>query len=217
MLPVVAPTAISAGPTLPDPDDRTTFNTRAYAFTAWERNEAVPKVDLNSQAAYANALASQEAATMAQAAQAVAVAAANFKGAWSGLSGALNVPASVLHNNQYWMLLDNLANVATATPGVSGSWQLLDPVGDVTPINVATNTTMVTGRYYRTTAACDLTLPASPRDGARVWFRRANAGAVNLLRNGNKIEGNSSDYVVDRQGITFCLIYSGATDGWEFL
>lgn len=47
---------------------------------------------------------------------------ANFKGSWSSLTGALNVPASVYHNGQMWTLVQNLANVTTATPGVSAAW-----------------------------------------------------------------------------------------------
>lgn len=56
------------------------------------------------------------------AAAAVALAGANCRGAWSGLTGALNTPASVIHNGQLWVLTANLANVTTATPGVSSSW-----------------------------------------------------------------------------------------------
>lgn len=50
------------------------------------------------------------------------LASANFKGLWSGLSGALNVPAMVYHLGAYWVLAANVANVATAVPGTSSSW-----------------------------------------------------------------------------------------------
>lgn len=53
---------------------------------------------------------------------AIAIAAANFKGNWSALTGALAVPASVYHASKFWLLLSNLADVTAATPGVSGSW-----------------------------------------------------------------------------------------------
>lgn len=56
-------------------------------------------------------------------------ATANFKGNWSALTGPLNVPASVRHSGGYWLLLSNLADVTTATPGVSGSWAAIN-VGD---------------------------------------------------------------------------------------
>ena len=53
---------------------------------------------------------------------AIAIAAANFKGNWSALAGALAVPASVYHSSKFWLLLSSLADVTAATPGVSGSW-----------------------------------------------------------------------------------------------
>lgn len=53
---------------------------------------------------------------------AIAAAAANFKGNWTALTGALAVPASVYHSSKFWLLLSNLADVTAATPGVSGSW-----------------------------------------------------------------------------------------------
>lgn len=53
---------------------------------------------------------------------AIAIAAANFKGNWSALTGALAVPASVYHSSKFWLLLSSLADVTAATPGVSGSW-----------------------------------------------------------------------------------------------
>ncbi len=61
---------------------------------------------------------------------AIASAAANFKGNWSALTGALAVPASVYHNGSYWMLLSNLANVTADVPGVSAAWAAINR-GDV--------------------------------------------------------------------------------------
>ena len=64
----------------------------------------------------------QTAANSAAASLTAAQGVANYKGQWSTLSGALNVPASVWHQGRYWGLLSNLANVATAQPGVHASW-----------------------------------------------------------------------------------------------
>lgn len=57
----------------------------------------------------------------------------NFKGLWSSLSGALNTPASVYHNNQFWYLTTSLSNVTTKTPGVASEWVLFNwaPLTDV--------------------------------------------------------------------------------------
>lgn len=58
-------------------------------------------------------------------------AAAAFKGNWSNLSGALAIPASAYYSGQYWMLLENVADVTTQVPGVSTKWAAL-PQGNVT-------------------------------------------------------------------------------------
>ena len=47
---------------------------------------------------------------------------ANFKGEWSSLAGALAMSATVRHAGKFWVLLNNVANVAAAEPGVSAAW-----------------------------------------------------------------------------------------------
>jgi hypothetical protein len=126
-------------PPAPPPPSRRTpslFAQRTDELLAWMPGGVA---GMNAQNAENNALASAAAASAqtaaghvltaaghAQAASTSATAAAalaNFKGAWSGLTGALNTPASVLHLGQVWMLLNNLANVASAEPGSnSASW-----------------------------------------------------------------------------------------------
>jgi len=46
----------------------------------------------------------------------------NFKGAWSSQTGAANIPYSVSHNNTYWQLVSNLADVTSSEPGVANDW-----------------------------------------------------------------------------------------------
>lgn len=86
----------------------------------------LPTFSTEAEAARVAIVASQAAAA-ASAATAVAIAetslaASNYKGAWSGLTGALNKPASVSHAGTFWVLTTNLANVTTDTPGVSANW-----------------------------------------------------------------------------------------------
>ena len=69
-----------------------------------------------------SASAAAQAKTDAELARDAAQNVANFKGAWSSLSGALNPPASVTHNGQIWSLLYALANVGASEPGVSADW-----------------------------------------------------------------------------------------------
>ena len=51
---------------------------------------------------------------------------ANLKGEWSSLAGALAMPATVRHAGKFWVLLNNVANVAAAEPGVSSAWAKTD-------------------------------------------------------------------------------------------
>lgn len=50
---------------------------------------------------------------------------ANYKGAWSALSGALAMPATASHSGAIYALTADVADVTAHTPGVSGSWQLV--------------------------------------------------------------------------------------------
>lgn len=101
---------ISALPAAPDPNDRSTFNARAYPWSValsamtGEINTVLPTID--------------SAAT----ASAAAIAVANYKGPWAGLSGALAIPASVFHSSKVWMLTESVADVTAHTPGVSSKW-----------------------------------------------------------------------------------------------
>ena len=49
----------------------------------------------------------------------------NYAGLWSGLTGALPIPASTYHQNAVWMLLESLADVAAEEPGTSLKWVLV--------------------------------------------------------------------------------------------
>jgi len=52
----------------------------------------------------------------------VSGALAEFKGRWADLTGALALPASVWHDDKYWVLLEDLANVTTYEPGVDTTY-----------------------------------------------------------------------------------------------
>lgn len=113
---------IDALPSAPLPTDNTaTFNSKAFALVA-ALNTFVTQANAVEAAVDADAVSAAANAVSAASASASAVAAANFKGEWSTLTGALNIPASVSHNGVVWVLKANLANVTTATPGVSSQW-----------------------------------------------------------------------------------------------
>ena len=141
-----APPSITALPTPPDPNDRATFNTRAYPWSvaqqtlATEANAVAANVYANATEAAAQAElattngAAQVALAAEQAelarAQAVAAAlsadaasaAANFAGVWSTLTGPLNKPATVYHAGLFYVLVNNLASVSASEPGVTADW-----------------------------------------------------------------------------------------------
>lgn len=118
---ITAPTAITALPAAPDPNDRATFNTRAYP---WAAAQAVMVSETNAVATnvFNNATEAKTNADTVQTIADTAIAASNYKGEWSSLTGALNKPASVSHGGTFWVLSANLADVTAATPGVSASW-----------------------------------------------------------------------------------------------
>jgi len=105
-------------------DDTATFNAKAFA---WVDSIDTFTTEANATATQVNADATT-AASAAEAADA-ALGAANFKGEWSTLTGALAIPASVSHNDSVWLLTENLADVTANEPGVGSPivWLNLTP------------------------------------------------------------------------------------------
>jgi hypothetical protein len=113
---------------LPTPPARTdgeaTFVSRANAFLG-----ALPTFGTEANALAAAVNADKAATETAAAIAPVSLAAANFKGSWSALTGALAVPASVFHSDKYWTLASDLADVTAKTPGVDVEWLELETGG----------------------------------------------------------------------------------------
>jgi hypothetical protein len=141
---------ISTLPPAPEPSDSPQdFNNKAFAFVAaldgfvTEANQLASDVnddavaaaqsasDATTNGAAQVALAEAEAdrakdeADRAELAADSAAGSANFKGEWSTLTGSLNIPASVSHNDQIWILEENVADVTLEEPGVSTKWTSL--------------------------------------------------------------------------------------------
>ncbi len=120
--------SITALPTPPTRTDPANFATRADAFMAalptFATEANALQADVNAKQVATSTSAAEAAVSLAetQLASEAALDAANFKGYWNTLTGALNKPASVIHSGKFWILLNNLANVTTSQPGVSADW-----------------------------------------------------------------------------------------------
>jgi len=109
-------------------DDTATFNTKAFAWVdsiddfTTEANALAISVNADASAAALSASQASDFADEAETASNASVGAANFKGEWSTLTGALAIPASVSHNGQIWVLTASLADVTAAEPSVDPVW-----------------------------------------------------------------------------------------------
>ncbi len=152
-------TTISALPPAPSRADPSTFSDKADAFVA-----ALPTFGTQC-----NAVASEVYTNSVNASNsaAIAIASANFKGAWSSLTGALAVPASVLHSSKLWLLVANIADVTAHTPGVSASWVDLDNLTSASRLSTA-RTIAVSGKATGTATSFDgtanITIPITATD-----------------------------------------------------
>lgn len=117
-------------PTAPRRGDApATFSSNANAWVAalgtftTEVNASGAYIDQAVLDADADRVAAEAAKVDAENAEAAAVAAANYKGPWSSLSGPLAIPASVAHNGTVWMLVSSIGNVAASEPTpVNSDW-----------------------------------------------------------------------------------------------
>lgn len=218
---ITVPVAI-ADPALPlaDPADRATFTVRKLEHLRWEKEVLSPGALALGTASYNNALDAQGSATAADASKTAAAASeanvaalANFKGAWSALTGAIAKPASVFHNGAFWALLNNLADVTTSQPGVTADWQVCGGAFPIQPIS--TNTTAVPGKTYAFTGACTLTAPAISGNGKQfgVIVLPGVTGAIFAPACSDKTRGSSGSKTIDAP-FTAILTDSGATYGW---
>lgn len=116
-------------PPAPDRRDPDTFSTKAKdSIDYWAIMTAEAEVfasDMNglkddAQTAKIEADAAKLAAEGfkddSESARNVSLAAANFKGLWVNQAGAASIPYSVYHDGEYWMLVENLANVSASEP-----------------------------------------------------------------------------------------------------
>lgn len=219
------PVAPPAAPTVPvyPALGSPSFNQEAYAY-----GTAMPVVSATisniGQAAYTNAVSAQESAVAAVQAKddavdatGAALAASNFKGAWSGLTGQLLRPASVLHNSQYWMLLQDLVEVAAYEPGVDAAWSALVDLKDgVIP---ATGGVMdcSLGDYFTLTVAGNVSLSfvnTPSRAYSCVLEIMHNSGLITVPANCVWANGKVPEFVTGKRHLLYFNRAHTGSGGW---
>ncbi|WP_313330346.1 hypothetical protein [Comamonas sp.] len=146
-----------------------------------------------------------------------AFAAANYKGEWSTLSGALNVPATVTHLGRLWYLKLNLANVTTQAPALGSAYWGEVSRNDYIPFNApAGNTNAIDRGFYRMTSASSVVvLPAAPWHGMVVAVVNVSDSLSPYInRNGKTICGEAANYLVNLRGAQIVLMYDANSGDW---
>lgn len=215
-------------PTPDMPDD--TYNAAAYATTEAypvmisEMTTAAGIVESNAnlseqQAGVASTAALTAAARLVdvQTAANGAFAAANYKGEWSTLTGALNVPATVTHLGRLWYLKLNLANVTTQAPALGSTYWGEVSRNDFTVYACPAGTTVAADRglYRMSSGSSVLQLPASPFHGMVVAAVNVSGTlAPYIQRNGKTICGDAEDYVMNVLNWQIALQFDSASNDW---
>lgn len=102
-------------------DTPSEFSDNVDAHLSWERT-IISEMSAWTTQVNTTATNVNSNAFSATSSAATALAASNFKGNWSDQTGAASVPYSVYHDNKYWQLLSDLADVTTKEPGVDPEW-----------------------------------------------------------------------------------------------
>ncbi|ULR87372.1 hypothetical protein [Comamonas sp. B21-038] len=210
--------------------DEATFNVTAETFTTnmppWGADVKAVAESAKTNAEYSNQRAN-DSNTSAEAAAARLVdvqtaangafAAANYKGEWSTLSGALNVPATVTHQGRLWYLKLNLANVTTQAPALGSTYWGEVSRNDFTVLPCPAGTTNAADRglYRMTSSTSVLLLPAAPWHGMVVAAANVSGTLTPVIsRNGKTICGDAENFTMNVLGFQIVLQYDSISGDW---
>ncbi|WP_312834739.1 hypothetical protein [Comamonas sp.] len=230
-MPIVAVPPIRELGTVPNNNmDEATFNVIAENFTTqmapWGGDVKAVAESAKTNAEYSNQRANDSNTSAETAAARLvdvqtaangAFAAANYKGEWSTLTGALNVPATVTHLGRLWYLKLNLANVTTQAPALGSTYWGEVSRNDFTVLPCPAGTTNAADRglYRMTSSASVLLLPAAPWHGMVVAAANLSGALTPVIqRNGKTICGDAEDYVMNVLGWQIVLQYDSVSGDW---
>ena len=124
--------------------------------------------------------------------------------------------------------LTNIGNASLTNSAITVNGSAVSLGGSVTIVTgpassaVSSNITMAANNNYfvDTSAARTLTLPASPTLGDTIAIYDASGTAatnnITIARNGNKINGQTENAIIDVDQSSSVFTYTGATVGWRF-
>jgi hypothetical protein len=150
-----------------------TFVTESNGLAVYTDGRATT-ADQRATAAADSATQSAQAVIDARLARDAAQAVASFKGSWSSLSGALSMPATVMHNGQIWSLLVSLGSVAASEPGITADWVVQGGLD----ASKTTNFTASRNSRYWLGQTVTVTLPASAGMPAGTFVELTKAQAA---------------------------------------
>ncbi len=232
--------AIPAKPVLSSPPEAPlrgepsgTFSTKANALVAWlttnvsDQNEGIDwqnivytEMGTLADNAATSAVAASDQVTLAaeqairaEEAATFAESLSNFKGQWVDLTGSLNVPAVVFHDNAYWRLLNNIADVTLSEPGVSADWATTT-LGEPW-LEISASGTLAAKNSYAvdfTAGPLTLTLPATPDRHDFVKFYRSVGSSIDsvVARNGQTIMAIAENLDIDSEITSVHLVFNGS-------
>ena len=137
------------------------------ALAAWttEVNAVSTEIEVHAAEALSSEAAAAASESTASSASTVSQSNANYKGEWSGLTGAANVPYSVSHAGQFWQLLSNVADITLSEPGVTGDWHLIAPYKTASYLNTGAIALNSIWMADSSVATVTRQTPANPTDG----------------------------------------------------
>jgi len=116
--PSVTPNSVTSPATFDS--DRNTYLSEEQAIIG-QRNDVSIETNTVSEQINTSSIQVEENRIVAEDSALIANGAANNKGLWSNLTGALNIPSSVNHNGSIWTLNVNLADVTLSEPSLTNS------------------------------------------------------------------------------------------------
>lgn len=199
--------ALSPFPVAPSRADPTTFASRADATLGHldtfvtELNSVIGTINITASAAQNGHLA--------------ALAAANFLGNWSDLSGNLNTPASVLHDGDIWFLTENVTSVQVREPGVHSAWSRVGTLIGAPVISTGTTIDCALGTYFVRTVASNTTFAFSnaPTGLAYAFTLRIthNSGAITWPSSVDWVDSQAPELTTGRDHLFFFVTENGGT------